>query len=361
MTGFVGKVLGRCYLESLLGEGAMASVYKGHHQTLGIPVAVKVLRADSSLHRSSQDATFRDRFRREAQLAARVGHDGIVRVLDFGEDLGVLYLVMEYVPGQTLQEVLRRNRVVAEEAAVNVTAYLAGAMQAAHAQNVIHRDLKPANVMVTADGWLKIADLGLAKEVGRNDLTNADTIVGTPSYMAPECFIAGREQGPYTDIYSLGIMLYEMITGRPPFTGTLNQVISGHLHAEPDYMVDVKGVPTPMPAGLVKLLRAMLAKKPEGRLANCADVVAACQARIAELRGGAPQAQGTGSGAAYEALSESSTFRKITLLMERNLGSASSEYQGRKVVHTTGRERVMVWILLVLFVAGFIAAYILLK
>lgn len=361
MNSLIGKVLGRCYLESLLGEGAMASVYKGHHQTLGIPVAVKVLRADSTLNRNADHVAFRDRFRREAQLAARVGHDGIVRVLDFGEDLGVLYLVMEFVPGYTLQEYLRRNRVVPEEAAVNITAYLAGAMQAAHAQNVIHRDLKPSNVMVTGDGWLKISDLGLAKEVGRNDLTNADTIVGTPSYMAPECFIAGKEQGPYTDIYSLGIMLYEMVAGRPPFTGTLNQVISGHLNAEPAFMVDVKGTPTPMPAGLVKLLKAMLAKKPEGRLGNCADVVKACQARIAEIQGGAPRAQGTGPGAGADTLSESSTFRRISQLMERNLGSTSSEYQGRKVVHTTRRERMVVWILLVLFVAGFIAAYVLLK
>ena len=122
MNGLIGKVLGRCYLESLLGEGAMSTVYKGHHQTLGIPVAVKVLRTDSGLQRNYHDATFRDRFRREAQLAARVGHDGIIRVLDFGEDLGVLYLVMEFVNGYTLQEYLRRTRSVSEEVALNITA-----------------------------------------------------------------------------------------------------------------------------------------------------------------------------------------------------------------------------------------------
>jgi serine/threonine protein kinase len=357
MTALVGKVLGRCFLESLLGEGAMATVYKGRHQTLGIPVAVKVLRSDTALLRSGASVSYRDRFRREAQLAARIGHDGIVRVLDFGEEQGVLFLVMEFVPGYTLQEYMRRTRAISEEVAVNITAYLAAAMQAAHAQNVIHRDLKPANVLVTGDGWIKIADLGLAKEVGQNNMTNADTIVGTPSYMAPESFIAGKELGPQADIYSLGIMLYEMVAGRVPYTGTLNQVISGHLTGEPAYAVAVNGVSAPMPDGLVRLLKTLLAKKPEQRPRTCADVVALCQARLAEIRGGAPGAQG-GVRSEKDSHGESSTFRKLTQFMEKNLGSTSSEYQGRKVMHTTKRERVVVWILLILFVSGFVAAYL---
>lgn len=356
MTALIGKVLGRCALESVLGEGAMATVYRGTHQTLGIPVAVKVLRTDASLHRSLHNASFRDRFRREAQLAARISHDGIVRVLDFGEDLGVLYLVMEYVHGYTLQEYLRRTRSVSEEVAVNITAYLAAAMQAAHAQNVVHRDLKPANVLVTPDGWIKIADLGLAKEIGQSNMTNADTIVGTPSYMAPECFVAGKDTGPAADIYSLGVMLYEMVAGRPPFTGTLNQVISGHLHAEPAYLIDPQGATTPMPAALSVLLRSLLAKRPEDRPGSCAEVVRLCQARVAALKGGAPQALG-GPRRSQEGTQESSAFRRISQFMEKNLGGASSEYQGKKVLHTTSRERVVVWILLVLFVGGFIAAY----
>jgi serine/threonine-protein kinase len=360
MTALIGKVLGRCYLESMLGEGAMASVYRGTHQTLGIPVAVKVLRADASLHRSLHNASYRDRFRREAQLAARISHDGIVRVLDFGEEQGVLYLVMEFVNGYTLQEYLRRTRSVSEEVALNITAYLAAAMQAAHAQNVIHRDLKPANILVTPDGWIKIADLGLAKEIGQNNMTNADTIVGTPSYMAPESFIAGKEPGPAADIYSIGIMLYEMVAGRPPFGGTLNQVISGHLHAEPSYLIDPQGNAAMMPAGLADLLRTLLAKKPEARPKSCSEVVRLCQARIAELKGGAPQAVG-GPRRGQDGSQESSTFRRLTQFMEKNLGGASSEYQGKKVMHTTSRERVVVWILLILFLSGFIASYIYLK
>ena len=179
--------------------------------------------------------------------------------------------------------------------------------------------------------------------------------------MAPECFIAGKEVDPQADIYSLGIMLYEMISGRPPFSGTLNQVISSHLHAEPSYSVEVGGVSTPMPSGLVTLLRALLAKKPEARSKTCAEVMALCQARVAELRVGAPQAQSGGSRSPGDLNSDSSTFQKITHFMEKNLGSASSEYQGRKVMHTTQRERVVVWILLVLFIGGFVAAYVPLK
>jgi serine/threonine-protein kinase len=358
VTGLVGKVLGRCYLEAVLGEGSMATVYKGLHQTLGIPVAVKVLRTEGALQRAFHEASFRDRFRREARLAARVGHDGIVRVLDFGEDLGVLYLVMEYVDGQTLQDYMRRARPVGEEMAVRIVAYMATALQAAHAQNVIHRDLKPANVLVTRDGWVKIADLGLAKDLDQKDMTNANTIVGTPSYMAPECFIAGREIGPAADIYALGVMLYEMVAGRPPFTGTLNQVISSHLHGEPAYAVDAPGGPAAMAPGLASLLRALLAKKPESRPRSCAEVASLCQARLVELHGGAPRSAAGSASMAPDANSESSAVRKLTRFMERNLGSASSEYQGRKVMHTTGRERVVVWALLLLLVAGAIAAYL---
>jgi serine/threonine-protein kinase len=245
-----------------------------------------------------------------------------------------------------------------EEMAINVIGYMATALQAAHAQNVIHRDLKPSNVLVTYEGWVKIADLGLAKETGhQNDLTRADTLVGTPSYMAPENFIAGSEVGPAADIYSLGIMLYEMITGRPPYAGSLNRAISGHLHGEPEYTATVSGKEAPMPPGLVALLKTLLAKKPADRPRDCAKVVELCQARLAELKGGSPQvAADRGVGGRPED-SESSTFRKISQFMEKNLGGTASEYQGKSVVHTSGRERIVIWILLALFVLIFIAAY----
>lgn len=357
MNNLAGKVLGHCHLEGVIGQGAMATVYKGQHQTLGIPVAVKVMRTDAETMRQSHSASFRDRFRREAQLAARVNHPGIVRVLDFGEEMGVLYLVMEYVHGYTLQAYLRRAGCMGEEMALSVIAYLAASLGAAHAQNVIHRDLKPSNVLVTHDGWAKIADLGLAKEVGQNDLTRADTLVGTPAYMAPENFSAGQDIGPAADIYALGIMCYEMIAGNPPFTGSMNRVISGHIQGEPEYQVLSGGRPLAMPPGLVSLLKAMLAKRPGDR-PDCARVAALCQARIAELQGGSPAAAGDRARSGNASESESSAFRKLSQFMEKNLGGTSSEYQGHQVVHTTARERILIWAMLILFVGSFLGAYL---
>ena len=138
-----GKVLGHCHIESLIGEGSSAQVYKGMHQTLGIPVAVKILKTAPYDSMASHLATYRDRFRREAQLAARLNHEGIVRVLDFGEEMGNLFLVMEYVNGYSLAEYLRNNGPMSEEMSLKAIAYLASALQAAHSQNILHRDIKP--------------------------------------------------------------------------------------------------------------------------------------------------------------------------------------------------------------------------
>ena len=353
-----GKVLGHCHLESLIGEGASARVYKGMHQTLGIPVAVKILKVAPQDSMASHLATYRDRFRREAQLAARLNHEGIVRVLDFGEEMGSLYLVMEFVNGYSLAEHLRNNGPMGEEMALRVIAYLASALHAAHGRNILHRDVKPSNILITRDGWLKISDLGLAKDLDSRDLTNADTLLGTPSYMAPECFVPGKDLGPAADIYSLGIILFEMLTGRPPFTGTLNQVISGHLHSEPAYVTMQQGVKTPLPEPIIRLLRALLAKDPALRPKTGREVSDLCQIRLQGVQGGALQAGGSDSLREPGGLSDSSTFHRLSHFMERNLGSRVSEYQGRRVLHTTGRERMLIWALAILFLGGALTAYL---
>jgi eukaryotic-like serine/threonine-protein kinase len=353
-----GKVLGHCHIESLIGEGASARVYKGMHQTLGIPVAVKILKVAPQDSMASHLATYRDRFRREAQLAARLNHEGIVRVLDFGEEMGSLYLVMEYVNGYSLSEYLRNNGPMSEEMSLKVIAYLAAALHAAHGQNIVHRDVKPSNILITRDGWLKISDLGLAKDLTSRDLTNADTLLGTPSYMAPECFIPGKDVGPVADLYSLGIMLYEMLTGRPPYTGTLNQVISGHLHAEPSYVTLYQGNKLPLPEPTVRLLKALLAKDPALRPRTGREVADLCQLRLQTVQSGAFQANGSEAGRETSGLSDSSTFQRLGDFMERNLGSRVSEYQGRRVMHTTGGERILIWALAIMFLAGCVIAYL---
>ncbi len=353
-----GKVLGRCYLENLIGEGSSSQVYKGMHQTLGIPVAVKVLRTQPHGPGASQMTSFRDRFRREAQMAARLNHEGIVRVLDFGEDMGLLYLVMEFVGGHSLMEYLRRSGPVHEELALKIIGHVASSMQVAHSQQILHRDLKPANILVTKEGKLKVSDLGLAKDMTQIDLTAADTTLGTPTYMAPECFTHGKAIGPASDIYSLGVILYELILGRPPYTGTLNQVISAHLHTEPNWGADKNGSHIAFTPGTLRLLKHLLSKKAEDRPASCRDVVELVQIRLREIRGLAPVGPGSESLRRAENLVDSSTFKKLGEFMEKNLGSRTSEYQGKTVVHTTGRERFLVWVLLAAFLVGLVVVYL---
>jgi serine/threonine protein kinase len=353
-----GKVLGHCHLEGLIGEGASARVYKGMHQTLGIPVAVKILKVAPQDSMASHLATYRDRFRREAQLAARLNHEGIVRVLDFGEEMGSLYLVMEFVNGYSLSEYLRNNGAMSEEMSLKVVAYLATALHAAHSQNIVHRDVKPANVLITKDGWLKLSDLGLAKDMGSREMTNADTLLGTPSYMAPESFIPGKELGPAADIYSLGIMLYEMLTGRPPFTGTLNQVISGHLHAEPTYAMAHQGSKLPLPEPTVRLLKALLAKDPALRPRTGREVADLCQMRLQGVQSGVLPGRNFAATRDTSGLSDSSTFQRLGHFMEKNLGSRITEYQGQRVLHTTGKERLLIWALAIAFLAGCVFAYL---
>jgi eukaryotic-like serine/threonine-protein kinase len=352
-----GKVLGRCYLEEMIGEGSSSQVYKGTHQTLGIPVAVKVLRTQPQGPGASQMTSFRDRFRREAQMAARLNHEGIVRVLDFGEDMGLLFLVMEYVGGHSLLEYLRRSGPVHEELGLKIIGHIASSMQVAHNQQILHRDLKPANILVTKEGKLKVSDLGLAKDMTQIDLTAADTTLGTPTYMAPECFMPGKDIGAASDIYSLGVILYELILGKPPYMGTLNQVISGHLHSEPTWGAERQGGIPAFPAPTLRLIKNMMAKKAEDRPRSCRDVVELVQIRLREIRGQSPVGLSSEAIRRAEGLADSSSFKKIGEFMEKNMGSRTSEYQGKTVVHTTGRERFVVWILLTVFLIGLVTVY----
>jgi serine/threonine-protein kinase len=357
-----GQVLGRCYLEQLLGEGTFAHVYKAQHQTLGVPVAVKVLREHFPGLSSGQAAIYRERFRREAQMAARLSLDGIVRVHDFGEEQGLLYLVMEYVDGTSLHHYLRTAGSLSEPMALSVIGHLASVLQKAHAQNIVHRDLKPANVLVTRDGWLKISDLGLAKDVTQLDMTHADTVVGTPQYMAPECFQEGKAVGTAADIYSLGVMLFEMLLGRPPFGGSLSHVIHGHLHVEPQWWLEENGRRLTLAPPMVQLLRALLAKDPDARPKSCAQVAALCKQRLDQLRGTQPAAARQGAVRRVASSSASSSaIRRLGGLLERNLGSQTSEYQGRTILHSTMLERVAVWSLLILLLSGCVAAFVLLR
>ena len=193
----------------------MAEVYVAEDELLNRTVAVKVLFPELA-----QDEAFVERFRREARAAASLNHHNIVSVYDFGEDEGSWFIVMEYVEGRNLRDIIRGEGQMEPAHAAEVGAEVAAALGAAHAQGIIHRDVKPANVLIAADaGTVKVADFGIARAAGaRQGLTMPGTVLGTATYLSPEQ-AQGAEVDFRTDVYSLGMVLYEMLAGKPPFTG----------------------------------------------------------------------------------------------------------------------------------------------
>src|SRR5215218_9286217 len=206
-----GRILdGRYQLGSLLAVGGMARVYLASDRVLERPVAVKVL---SPPH--AQDPVFVERFRREARSAARLSHPNIVAVFDSGTDAGLHYLVMEYVPGQSLAELLARQGRLTPRQAAELGVEVCAALAAAHAQGLVHRDVKPANVLVGDDGRVKVTDFGIVKAAATT-LTGTGTVLGTAAYLSPEQAQGGPVDAR-SDLYSLGCVLYELLCGSPPF------------------------------------------------------------------------------------------------------------------------------------------------
>jgi len=262
------RLSGRYVLQTLLGRGGMGEVWQGVDDQLGRPVAVKVLREDLS------DPELTERFRREARIAARLQHPGITVVHDVGADNGRLFIVMELLRGRDLAAILAREPAgLPIDATVSLTLQAAEALQAAHASQVVHRDLKPANLFVLDGGQLKICDFGIAWAVdSTTNLTVAGQLIGTPDFMSPEqC--QGQQVDERSDLYSLGCVLYSLLTGQPPFAGNhLWAILSQHLYAVP---TAPQAIRPDIPLGLNDLVLAMLAKDPADRPAGASQVVAA--------------------------------------------------------------------------------------
>ncbi|MDW7981240.1 MAG: protein kinase [Thermomicrobium sp.] len=201
----------RYRLDEPIGEGGMAVVYRGYDLVLGRPVAIKVLRGQFAA-----DASFLRRFEREAQAAARLSHPNIVSVYDVGRDDGLPYIVMEYVPGKTLKRLILERAPFPLEEAVQIVRQVAAALDFAHHHGLVHRDIKPQNILVDERGFVKVTDFGIAKGLSDVSLTEAGFGMGTVHYVSPEQ-ARGEPATPASDIYALGVVLYEMLTGRLPF------------------------------------------------------------------------------------------------------------------------------------------------
>ena len=260
--------LGSYELVRRLGEGGMAQVYLARDVRLGREVAVKVLD-----RRLAERPGFRERFLREARVAAALDHPNIVPLYDFGEDSSVLFLVMPYVSGGSLQDILARTPLPMGEVAT-YGSQIADALAYAHQRNVVHRDVKPANMLMHSDGRLMLSDFGLAKIVSassRSATPRNHPDAGTPEYMAPEQI--GGQSDERSDIYALGVVLYLLLTGRLPFTGTSSTaVMEGHLYRLPEPPRHLNAEVTPAMEAVV--LRA-LAKQPEERFQRASELGAA--------------------------------------------------------------------------------------
>jgi serine/threonine-protein kinase len=255
---------GRYRLEGVIGRGGMSTVYRASDQTLGRTVAVKVLLPALA----EQDPTYSTRFEREARAAAALDNSSLVTVYDTGVDDDSQYIVMEYIPGHSLARILAGGRLEVPEA-VRIATRVADALAAAHAAGILHRDIKPANVMLTEIGDVKVLDFGIARLLDGTAITQVASVVGTAGYMAPERAL-GQPGDARADIYSLGCLLYAMLTGGPPFSGDVSAaVLHQQINAEPRQPSALRpGIPT----GLNGLVLAMLAKSPDARPATAAEV-----------------------------------------------------------------------------------------
>lgn len=265
MAAVETTLAGRYRLEEVIGRGGMSTVYRATDRMLGRDVAVKVLLPALA----DQDPTYAVRFEREARAAAGLASSAVVTVYDTGADAGSHYIVMEYVIGRSLDELLREGRPFEIGEAVRIARRVADALAAAHAAGILHRDIKPANVMLADDGSIKVLDFGIARRVDGTTITQAASVVGTAAYMAPERAL-GQPGDARADIYSLGCLLYAMLTGEPPFGGEISAaVLHQQINAVPPSPGERRAG---VPAALDALVLAMLAKSPEARPATAAEV-----------------------------------------------------------------------------------------
>ncbi len=281
MQGLIGQDVGGYRIISQIGRGGMATVFKAYQASLDRYVAVKVMPP----YYAEQDDTFLKRFRQEAKAIASLRHPNILIVIDYGEEDETTYIVMEFVEAGTLTEIM--GKPMAPDQILGLTDQVAGALHYAHEQGVVHRDIKPSNILLPKPDWPLLTDFGLAKIVGGSQLTQSGTIAGTPAYMSPEQG-RGEKVDSRSDIYSLGIVLYEMATGVVPF------------HAETPMAVVVKHIIDPLPLprsknpelseGIERVILKSLSKDPDDRFQDAQEMAKALKEAVRELPAGVAKA-----------------------------------------------------------------------
>src|SRR5262249_40913707 len=259
------QTVGRYEIPGELGRGAMGVVYKALDPTIGRTVALKTMRLD--VHGLDAQEMVR-RFQNEARAAGVLNHPNIVTIYDAGEEDGIFYIAMEFIEGTTLHEVLTEQRVLATDEVVQLTRQICRGLDYAHSNGIVHRDIKPANIMITANGTVKIMDFGIAKSGGQ--VTNTGQVLGTPNYMSPEQ-VKGRPLDGRSDLFSLGVILYEMLTGEKPFVGqNVTTIIYKIVNETP---ITPRDLDVTVHPGLSAIVTKALAKAPDDRYQSGAELV----------------------------------------------------------------------------------------
>ena len=267
MSTLLGTTLnGRYRLEARIGSGGMSTVYRATDGTLQRDVAIKLMNREIAT-----DSDQLERFRREARAVAQLSHPHIVGVIDYGEDDGRPYIVFEYVEGETLKERIRRTGRLPSTEAVAYAIEIARALGVAHARHIVHRDVKPQNVLIDDEGRAKVTDFGIARTLDEEGLTADGRVLGTTDYVSPEQAL-GRPVTGQSDLYSLGIVLYEMLTGEVPFKGE-NQVAVAMKHVREE-LPDVQTKSPDVSAALAAVVDTATAKRVEDRYADDAELIA---------------------------------------------------------------------------------------